>query len=216
MNIKIDKLSNYYPIRSFVLRKGHITNNQEYAINNLLGNYGLPKDKKTINYKRIFGRTAPTIVEIGFGNGESLIKMANKHSRWNYIGLEVYRAGIGKVLNYIQKMDFVNIRVAYCDANEVFKKQIQDNTLFGIQLYFPDPWQKTRHNKRRIVQPEWITLIHKKLYFGGFLHIITDCKDYAIHIDSVIKESKCFANLNNSTFLSKYCSKRPKTKFILM
>lgn len=201
------------PIRSFVLREGRMTDGQKRALESLLDRYGIAADSLPLDFNAVFGRCAPVILEIGFGNGESLAGMASEHPERNYIGIEVHRPGVGYLLNRIQELGLENLRVACRDANEVLQQQIPDACLAGVQLYFPDPWPKKRHHKRRIVQPAWVDLVRRKLAPGGFLHMATDWEDYALHMREVLEAAEGFTNTAGPGLFQDGRGERPETKF---
>lgn len=198
-------------IRSFVKREGRLTKGQERALHDLYPIYGVGTEHQ-LSYSALFGREAPTIMEIGFGMGDSLATMAENHPQYNYIGIEVHRPGVGALLLTIEAQALQNIRVINDDAVDVLKQRIPDSSLAGVQLFFPDPWHKKRHHKRRIVQPEFIALLHQKLQPGGFIHLATDWQPYAEHMLDVMQAAPDFKNCATSDYLSRPES-RPLTKF---
>lgn len=141
-----------------------------------------PRDDKTLDFQQIFRRIAETILEIGFGMGDTLVEMAEQNPQKNFIGIEVFRPGIGSILQQIHAKQLKNIRIIHHDAVEVLQNYIADNSLAGVQIFFPDPWPKRRHHKRRLIQTAFIKLIQQKLKSQGFLHIATDWEDYAKHV----------------------------------
>ncbi|MEX0732273.1 MAG: tRNA (guanosine(46)-N7)-methyltransferase TrmB [Aquisalimonadaceae bacterium] len=208
-----EQTARHRPIRSFVRREGRMTDAQKRALESLHDRYGIPADGGLIDMDRLFGRRAPVILEIGFGNGESLAAMAADHPQRNYIGIEVHRPGVGHLLNRIEALGLENLRVICRDANEVLRQQVPDDSLAGVQLYFPDPWPKKRHHKRRIVQPPWVGRIHGKLARGGFLHMATDWEDYALHMRDVMEAEPGFTNTAGSGKFLDGRGERPETKF---
>ncbi len=189
------------PIRSFVRREGRLTTAQSHALENLWEIYGLnpaPNELLSINEN--------TVLEIGFGMGQSLIIQAKNNLDKTYIGIEVHRPGIGSILLNIQKESLTNIKIINKDAVEVLNQHIPDNSLFGIQIFFPDPWHKKRHHKRRLIQAEFVQLLHRKLKPNGLLHIATDWENYMEHILDVVNNSGLFTNVD-------FEHDRPTTKF---
>lgn len=202
-------------IRSFVRRQGRLSDTQEYALNNLWEQYGLSCEQGMLNFAEIFGRAAPCVLEIGFGMGQSLIIQAQQNSAQNYIGIEVHKPGIGNVLATIEQENLANIRVFNADAVEVLQRCIPDNSLTAVQLFFPDPWQKRRHHKRRLVQPPFVELIRQKLLVNGCFHLATDWKNYAEQMMTVLSAAPGFVNAIAPLHYAPRPQERPLTKFEL-
>lgn len=203
------------PIKSFVLRAGRMSNRQQQALDTWLSEYQLPPSGGCWNMTEIFGRSADVVVEIGFGMGASFLQMAKAQPDVNYIGVEVHQPGIGSLVAGLHDEAIQNVRVATFDAVEAFKNCILDETLSGVQIFFPDPWPKKRHQKRRLIQPEFIKLLAQKIKPGGFLHCATDWEDYAIQMLEVLQAEE---SLVNSQALGAYTprpERRPLTKFEL-
>ena len=200
-------------IKSYVKRKGRITEGQNQAINTLWTKYGIDYSKEFLNFPFIFNNNNPVHLEIGFGDGESLIKQAVSNFEKNYIGIEVHDPGIGRCLMNIKKHNLTNIMISSHDAIEVINDQIKENTLERINLYFPDPWPKKRHHKRRIVQPAFLDMIANRLKEGGTLNIATDWVAYAEHIDEVFSHSDHFICTERREHDGELPFKRPRTKF---
>lgn len=203
-------------IRSFVLREGRLTEGQQRALTELMPRYGveLPTAPDApLDLDGLFGRAAPKILEIGFGNGDSLAQMARLHPERDYLGIEVHRPGVGHLLLKIESEGIANVRVLCGDAQETLKRHIADNSLAGLQLFFADPWPKKRHNKRRIVQPEWAALLRQKLVIGGFAHMATDWEHYAEHIRQVMDAAPGFRNEAGAAGFIPRPADRPETKF---
>jgi len=173
-------------IKSFVRREGRMTPAQKQALDNLWSQYGLELTSNKIDFSSLFNNQFPTILEIGFGMGGSLLTLAQEHPKNNYIGIEVHRPGVGALLANIAVHNLTNIRIYCADAIEVLNQCIPDNSLAEIIILFPDPWPKKRHHKRRLIQPKFIELIHTKLQPNGLLHIATDWENYAEHIEQII------------------------------
>ena len=200
-------------IRSFVKREGRLTQGQLQALETQWPKYGVDYSEQALDFKQLFKRDAPTVLEIGFGNGDSLCEMAQASPDINYLGIEVHRPGVGRLLNSIEAAGCENLRVSNQDAIDVLEHQIPDNSLDRVQLFFPDPWHKKKHNKRRIVQEKFIQQLAKKLKPGGIFHLATDWEDYAQHMLSVLNSSNLFQNLSkDNTFVPKP-TERPTTKF---
>lgn len=198
-------------IRSFVLRQGRMTVAQQSGLELHWPQKGLLRESGVLNIEQIFGRKAPVVLEIGFGMGTSLLQMAQAAPEKNFIGIEVHRPGVGKLLHDMADAGADNIRVYCDDAVDVLQQCIQDESLDAVQIFFPDPWHKKRHNKRRLIQPEFVQLLHRKLKKDGVLHAATDWQDYAEHILAVMQSAPGFRNC-----AEKYAPRpeyRPKTKF---
>jgi len=200
------------PVRSFVLRQGRLTRGQEYALSTLWPLYGIDKTDDILNIERIFGRKAPLTMEIGFGDGVSLAEMAKAAPERDFLGVEVHRPGVGRLLHLIHEYDLSNLRVMDQDAVEILKKNIPSGALDRVQLYFPDPWHKKKHNKRRIVQPDFVALLATRIRSGGVFHMATDWEDYAEHMLTVMTNSEEFRLLSSVPFSEKPAI-RPETKF---
>lgn len=200
-------------IRSFVKREGRLTTGQERALKDLFPLYGLVLQDSSINLENIFQRKAPCILEIGFGNGTSLSEMAANNPEQDYIGIEVHRPGVGNLLSQIEKLELTNLRVINDDAVDVLNQMIADASLDAVYLFFADPWHKTRHHKRRIVQKEFVHLLRNKLKVGGVFHMATDWEDYAKHMMRVMNESEYFENTAGKDQYLPRPDYRPLTKF---
>ena len=199
-------------IRSFVRRLGRITQAQQYALDNHWQRYCLDP-QIDYDFSSVFGRTAPLIVEIGFGNGDTLASMAAKNPEFDYIGIEVHKAGVGHLLILLDQQGLSNVRIYCHDAIEILEQKIPDNALSGVHLFFPDPWHKKKHHKRRIVRPSFIDLLIKKLQVGGYFHAATDWQNYA---EAMLTELSTYGKLCNTSPTLDYCERpdyRPLTKF---
>ncbi len=166
-------------IRSFVIRNGRMTEAQQEAIDQWLPKFGITFRQQSIDFEETFGRIAPTWVEIGFGNGDALLHMAEQHPEVNLIGIEVHAPGVGHALLGIQSKQLENVRIIQHDAMEVLQHMIAPQSLARVLLFFPDPWHKKRHHKRRIVQKEFVDTVSERLQSGGLLHCATDIANYA-------------------------------------
>lgn len=179
-------------VRSFVRRTGRLTLSQQKALTELWPKFGIEYSNLALNLSEVFGRDAPVILEIGFGNGESLVQQATESPESNFLGVEVHEPGVGHCLLRIRDEQISNVRLVMHDAIEVLTHQLQQAALARINLYFPDPWPKKRHHKRRILQPSFLGLVEARLQANGTLNIATDWADYADHIDETITESTFF------------------------
>ncbi|MBI5462778.1 MAG: tRNA (guanosine(46)-N7)-methyltransferase TrmB [Gammaproteobacteria bacterium] len=199
-------------VRSFVRREGRITQSQQRALDDLLPRFGVPLDG-VLNFDEVFGRHAPRTLEIGFGNGASLAKMASLAPEQDFLGIEVHRPGVGHLLLELERYELGNVRVICADAVEILERHIALGSLDRVLLFFPDPWPKTRHHKRRILQPAFVTLIHDRLKPGGVFHMATDWQHYAEQMLEVMEAAPGFSN---SAGRGQYAPKpdyRPETKF---
>jgi tRNA (guanine-N7-)-methyltransferase len=199
-------------VRSFVLRQGRLTRGQEQAIANVWPVYGIERGDTLLDMQALFGNVAPVTLEIGFGDGVSLAEMAKAAPEKNFIGIEVHRPGVGRLLHLINEQGLSNVRVMDDDAVEIIKNRIPEESLDRVQLFFPDPWHKKRHNKRRIVQPEFVSLIASRLKADGVFHLATDWEPYVEHMAEVMEASTEFTSLADSAYSPKPES-RPTTKF---
>ena len=201
------------PVRSFVLREGRLTDGQRQALEQLWERYGLERASGRLDPQAVFGRDAPRVLEIGYGMGQSLAAMAAAEADKDFIGIEVHRPGVGALLMAIRDGQLRNLR-SYCDdAVDILNLCIPDHSLSRVQLYFPDPWPKKKHHKRRIVQPGWVQLIHGKLTPGGVLHMATDWEPYAEHMMAVMNDAEGFVNQAGDGQFSPRPDWRPETKF---
>lgn len=201
-------------IRSFVRREGRISKAQLSAWERLWPIYGLSASEPgCIAFEPIFGRSAETVLEIGFGDGHSLAEMAKNAPEKNFIGIEVYRTGVGTLLTLIEKYNLSNIRIFCADAIEVLANKIPDNSLTALQLFFADPWPKARHHKRRIVQAPFVELVCQKLKNAGIFHLATDWMDYAYHMIAVLGDSVNFVNTRDVDQFTQRPDFRPVTKY---
>ena len=208
-----DRIKHPRTIKSYVVRSGRMTPGQEKAYSDLWSLYGIAADEQILDFNRLFARQAPVILEIGFGMGDSLIEMAARHLDNNYLGIEVHRPGVGRLLGNISERALTNLRVMQFDAVEVLKKQIKDETLTAVYLFFPDPWHKTRHHKRRIVQDDFIQLLRKKLFAHGQLHMTTDWEPYAVQMLETMSQAPGFKNCARDGQYIPRPEHRPITKF---
>ncbi|GJM11488.1 MAG: tRNA (guanine-N(7)-)-methyltransferase [Lysobacteraceae bacterium] len=199
------------PIRSFVLREGRFSAAQKRALEELGPKYCLATDQQID--ARAFDRDAPLVIDIGFGNGESLLHAAPMFPEKNFLGIEVHRPGVGGLLPKLEEQGINNVRVVVADAVEVLKDNVADHSVSEVFLYFADPWPKARHHKRRIVQPPFCDLIQKKLVPGGLFHLATDWENYAEHMVEVIEAHGGFSNDAGDEVFSPRPDWRPQTRF---
>jgi tRNA (guanine-N7-)-methyltransferase len=199
-------------IRSFVKREGRMTSRQQTAIDTLWENMGIDYEAKVIDFTEEFGRDAPVVLEIGFGMGKSLIEMALNAPEKNFVGIEVHGPGVGACLADAGEAGVTNLRVLNHDAVEVLEHMIPEKSLSTFQLYFPDPWHKARHNKRRIVNETFIENMRHKLVLGGLIHMATDWEPYAEHMLEVMNATADFKNTVEDDYAPRP-DWRPLTKF---
>ena len=181
-------------VRSYVRREGRITNAQRRALRELWPQYGVDLADKPLDFAALFGCRAPVMLEIGFGNGEALCELARTHPQNDYVGIEVYRPGIGSLLLKLETLMLRNVRVICDDAEHVFADHMPADSLDAVYLFFPDPWPKKRHHKRRLIQPDFVARVARSLRAGGCLHIATDWQDYAEHALAVASQTPKLEN----------------------
>jgi tRNA (guanine-N7-)-methyltransferase len=186
--------SSHPPIRSFVLRQGRVSNAQRRAVDTLLSVYGISYAPGALDLQQVFGRSAPTILEIGFGMGETTAKIAHAHPENNYLGIEVHTPGVGSLLKQIAAGGLANLRLIQHDAVEVLEHMIAPAALAGAHIFFPDPWPKKRHHKRRLIQPAFVALLASRLAPGAYVHAATDWQEYAEQILAVFAAEPALAN----------------------
>lgn len=199
-------------VRSFVVRGGRTTPAQRRAIDVLWDQFGLEADEP-VEVLRHFGRPSPLHLEIGFGNGEALLELAAAHPERNYVGVEVHPPGIGRLLAGLAAAGIDNVRVFRGDALEVLEEAVVDGSLAGLNVWFPDPWPKRRHHKRRLVQPAAGTLMARKLSPGGILHLATDWREYAEYMLQVVSAVSDLRNLAGEQAYFRGPTERPATRF---
>lgn len=201
------------PIRSFVRRAGRLTSSQQRALEDLWPRYGIEYAAGALDLAALFGRTAPIVLEIGFGNGDTLVEMAATHPDQDFLGIEVHEPGIGHCLIAAEKAGVSNLKLIAHDAIEVLDQQVAPGSIARINLYFPDPWPKKRHHKRRIVQASFLDLCADRLVAGGAIHIATDWANYAEHIDETFAGSPRFRCAKRREHDGDRPLDRPVTKF---
>ena len=200
-------------IRSFVRRAGRITQSQQRALDELWPRYGLDYAEEPLDFGTVFGRSAPVVVEIGFGNGETFVAQAAANTDRDYLGIEVHEPGIGHCLLKVQEAGIDNVRLIAHDAIEVLGRQVPPCSVTRFNLYFPDPWPKKRHHKRRIVQDAFVELVAERLVSGGTLNIATDWANYAEQIDEVLARCDRFRCIERREHDGEAPLDRPQTKF---
>ncbi len=200
-------------IRSFVVRGGRITAAQERALDALWPKFGLEIDTRPLDPDAVFGRRAPLCAEIGFGNGENLAALAAAHPERNYLGIEVHRPGVGRLLLALEERKLLNVRVLCHDAVEVFSRQLASASLDEVLILFPDPWPKKRHHKRRLVQTPFVELVADRLRPGGVLRFASDWHPYAMEVLATLTACPMLRNLSpDGTFMQRPSERNP-TRF---
>lgn len=200
-------------IRSFVLRQGRLTRGQQRAFQEHWSRLGVEFNDSPLDLAGLFGNRNPVFLEIGFGNGESLAEMARLRPQHNFLGIEVHRPGVGHLLMKLQEYGCENVRVCQHDAVEVLTHMIPNHGLQGVYLFFPDPWHKKRHHKRRILQPAFVELLARKLAAGGIFHAATDWEDYAGHMLEVLNGAPQLMHNTAGEGFAPRPEWRPLTKF---
>lgn len=200
-------------IRSFVIRAGRITAGQKKAFEQWWPEYGLSLSKGALDIEAAFGRRTQVVLEIGFGMGDSLLTMAHQEPEKSFIGIEVHPPGVGRVINAAGKEGLKNLRIYMADAMDVLEDCITDSSIDRLQVYFPDPWHKKKHNKRRMIQTQFVQQLRQKLAIGGVLHLATDWENYAGQMLEVMATAPGFKNLSTRGSYSDRPDYRPITKF---
>ena len=199
------------PIRSFVLRQGRVSNAQRRAHETLMPKYGIPFSENPLDLDQIFGRSAPRFLEIGFGMGETTAAIAQAHPHYDYLAIEVHTPGVGSLLKQLEALGLTNVRIVQHDVVEVLQQMLPSDCLDGVHIFFPDPWPKARHHKRRLIQSEFIALLGGHLKHGGYIHAATDWENYAGQMLEVLSNELQLANTAvNYAPRPEY---RPLTKF---
>ncbi len=201
------------PIKSFVIRSGRMTLGQQKGWDECWPKMGLELGQAGSDIRNSFPKQQALVVEIGFGMGGSLAEMASAASDLNFLGIEVHRPGVGALMALAKEQALDNLKVFCADANEVLKEHVADNSIHRLQLYFPDPWHKVRHNKRRLVQPAFVQSIRPKLEIGGVFHMATDWEPYAQHMMEVMESAEGFRNVSGANQYAEHPEYRPFTKF---
>ena len=199
------------PVRSYVLRQGRLSPAQARALDALAPRYGVAFAREPFDAERVFGRRAPLVLEIGCGMGETTAEIAKAHPDVDFLGIEVHGPGVGAILNRIEQQGLRNLRVVQHDAVEVVDAMIPEGSLAGVHVYFPDPWPKKRHHKRRLLKPSFVQALARRLAPGGYLHVATDWAPYAEEILATLLSEPLLANT-----VQRYAPRpewRPQTKF---
>ena len=199
------------PIRSFVLRQGRVSNAQQRAHESLLPQFGIPYEPRFIDLDGVFGRAAPKILEIGFGMGETTTAIAIQHPENDYLAIEVHTPGVGSLLKAIAEHQLSNVRIVQHDAVDVLCYMVPHNAFDGVHIFFPDPWPKKRHHKRRLLQPPFVALLVERMKPGAYLHVATDWAEYAEYILSVLNNNPQLENTARD--YAPRPAYRPETKF---
>lgn len=198
-------------IRSYVLRQGRVSNAQQRSLDTLLPRFGIPYSGAPLDLAAAFGRDAPKILEIGFGMGESTAAIAGACPENDYLAIEVHTPGVGSLLKLIGENHLANLRIIQHDAVEVLQHMIPDGSLDGVHIFFPDPWHKARHKKRRLIQAPLVAMLARKLRPGAYLHVATDWQDYAEQVLAVLSAEPLLKN--TATDYAPRPAYRPLTKF---
>ena len=206
-----DMSAPHRPIRSYVLRQGRVTDAQRRAHDELLPRLGIPFSRSLLDLDRVFGRVAPKILEIGFGMGETTADIASRNPGTDYLGVEVHMPGVGALLKRIAALGLTNVRVIQHDAVDVLEGMIALASLDGVHVFFPDPWPKKRHHKRRLIQPAFVSLLAARMKPGAYLHVATDWEDYAQWILQTLSGEPLLAN--TAAAYAPRPEHRPLTKF---
>ncbi len=203
------------PIRSFVTREGRLTAGQARALEELWPRYGIARSPgQLFDFQAIFGRNAPVICEVGFGDGSTLRQMALERPQWNFLGIEVHRPGVGNLLLRLERDSITNVRIVREDAVVVLEQAVPANSLHRLHLYFPDPWPKKRHHKRRILSPGFADQVASRLLPGeGVFHFATDWEDYAAHALAILEGCAALRNVHASGGFAERPDWRPETRF---
>jgi tRNA (guanine-N7-)-methyltransferase len=205
----------YRHIRSFAMRRGHITHGQRRAYEESFPAFGIPYAPQALDYAAVFGRRGPVVLEIGFGMGETTAAIAHSHPEIDFLAVEVFTAGVGALLKRIEESALTNVRIVHHDAVEVVRDMIPRDSLAGVHIYFPDPWQKKRHHKRRLVAQPFTGALASRIAAGGYLHCATDWEDYAQQMLEVLGSEPQLANTAEgyACETANPLCRRPITKF---
>jgi len=198
-------------IRSYVLRQGRVSNAQRRSYDALLPRYGVTYTPAPLDFTALFGRSAPRILEIGFGMGETTAEIAAAHPELDYLAAEVHTPGVGSLLKLIEERNLSNVRIVQHDVVEVLTNMIPAAALDGVHIFFPDPWPKKRHHKRRLIQPGFVSLLASRMKHGAHLHVATDWEDYARQVLAVLCDSPELRNTAEG--YAPRPAQRPQTKF---
>jgi tRNA (guanine-N7-)-methyltransferase len=201
------------PVRSFVLRGGRLTDGQKRALDELWPRWGIGPGSGVLDFSATFGNDRPVILEIGFGDGDATWRMAEAEPQHNFLAVEVHRPGVGRLLLKLEQRGIGNVRVVCADAVDVLQRRVAPAALEAVRIYFPDPWPKKRHHKRRILQPDFVDLLASRMRSGAILHLATDWAPYAEHMLDVLRGSDMFENLSPAGGSCSRPEWRPRTKY---
>jgi tRNA (guanine-N7-)-methyltransferase len=204
-------VTDHPPIRSYVLRQGRFSPGQQRAYAELLPRFGISYQAKPVDLDQAFGRHAPVVVEVGSGMGETTARIAAGNPATDYLAIEVHAPGVGSLLKQVEEAGLTNVRVVRHDAVEVLRDMVAPGSLAGIHVFFPDPWPKKRHHKRRLLQPDFAALAASRLAPGGVLHVATDWQEYADHVLAVLSATPGLENTADG--FAPRPAARPETKF---
>ena len=204
-------MTDHPPIRSYVLRQGRFSPGQQRAYAELLPRFGISYQAKPVDLDQAFGRHAPVVVEVGSGMGETTARIAAGNPATDYLAIEVHAPGVGSLLKQVEEAGLTNVRVVRHDAVEVLRDMVAPGSLAGIHVFFPDPWPKKRHHKRRLLQPDFAALAASRLAPGGVLHVATDWQEYADHVLAVLSATPGLENTADG--FAPRPAARPETKF---
>ena len=205
--------SEHRPIRSFVLREGRMTEGQRQALERLWPRYGVDYEGGLLDLQTVFGNDRPVYLEIGFGNGDALAQRAMRQPEHNHLGIEVHRPGVGHLLQQLAQHQLDNVRVLRHDAAEILRQGLEQQSLQGLYLFFPDPWPKKKHHKRRIVQPQFVARLAQLIRPGGVVHMATDWQAYAEHMLATLQANDAFENTAQDGAYLPRPEDRPLTRF---
>lgn len=198
-------------IRSFVLRQGHLSTGQARALEDFGPQFCIDYSPNVLDLDAAFGRSAPRVLEIGFGMGTATAEIAAQRADTDFLGVEVHTPGVGSLLKLIGEQGLSNLRIVQHDAVEVLEHMLQPESLAGVHIFFPDPWHKSRHNKRRLIKPEFVQQLVTRIQSGGYLHLATDWEDYAVQMLAVLSAEPSL--LNTADAYAERPDYRPLTKF---
>jgi tRNA (guanine-N7-)-methyltransferase len=211
MELPSPRAVSHPPIRSYVLRQGRFSRGQQRAYHELLPRFGIPFAPCPLNFNDVFAREAPVVAEIGFGMGETTAHIAAGNPGVDYLGIEVHTPGVGSLLKQVEERALTNVRIVQHDAVEVLREMVAPGSLAGIHVFFPDPWPKKRHHKRRLVQPGFAALAADRLAPRGYIHVATDWQEYAEHVLAVLSATPGLRNTADG--FAPRPATRPETKF---
>jgi tRNA (guanine-N7-)-methyltransferase len=200
-------------VRSFVRRPGRTTAGQTRALERLFPVWGIAFSRETLDLSAVFGRSAPCVLDIGFGNGEALLTMAANHSEVDFVGVEVHEPGVGHLLMLVERAGVTNIRVINRDVIDVIDAMIADESFDAVNIFFPDPWPKKRHHKRRLIQNGFVRKLARTMKRGALLHVATDWQDYAEQIQTVLHQAGSLVEATKDQLRECPLAARPPTKF---